>query len=43
MKSSLLLQDNKISHIEGDEEERRSAFSEVPLLESLALDGNEIR
>ena len=38
-----LFQDNKISHIEGDEDDRRSAFAEVPLLESLALDGNEIR
>jgi hypothetical protein len=36
-------QDNKISHIEGDDDDRKSAFAEVPLLETLALDGNEIR
>jgi len=38
-----LFQDNKISHIEGDEDDRKSPFAEVPLLETLALDGNEIR
>ena len=39
----LYLQDNKISHIEGstDSEEGRT-FADVPLLETLALDGNEI-
>lgn len=36
-------QDNKISHIEGEEDDRKSPFAEVPLLETLALDGNEIR
>lgn len=43
MKRVNFFQDNKISHIEGDEDDRKSPFAEVPLLETLALDGNEIR
>ena len=37
----LYLQDNKISHIDGNGYEGRT-FADVPLLETLALDGNEI-
>ena len=40
---TLYLQDNKISHIEGGENDYDSkTFAEVPLLETLLLDGNEI-
>lgn len=39
----LYLQDNKISHIEGGAGNHDSrTFADVPLLETLALDGNEI-
>ena len=40
----LYLQDNKISHIEGSSSSGKEGrtFAEVPLLETLALDGNEI-
>ena len=38
----LYLQDNKISHIEGRNEDDGRTFADVPLLETLALDGNEI-
>ena len=42
----LYLQDNKISHIDGEEGDDRycasRTFGDVPLLEELYLDGNEI-
>jgi Leucine-rich repeat (LRR) protein len=41
----LYLQDNKISHIDGDEGDEYCSlrtFGDVPLLEELYLDGNEI-
>lgn len=39
----LYLQDNKISHIEGGaNNDEAKTFADVPLLETLALDGNEL-